>query len=139
LGAVVAQAVDVVIVDEAHRVANAGDRHDAVASVRQHAGYVILLTATPHSGDTQAFESLCGIGSHDDRLLVFSGRGAALSSAVERPPHRLLVRSSAAERRMHARLADFERAVRAERGDADRDVWIALAVLRSARSQARRR
>jgi superfamily II DNA or RNA helicase len=130
LRAVVAQPWDVVIVDEAHRVANAGDRHDAAASVASHAGYVILLTATPHSGDTQAFESLCGIGSHDDRLLVFRRTRRALSSAVERRAHRLLVRSSAAERRMHARLTDFERAVRAERGDADGDAWIALAVLR---------
>ena len=30
---------------------------------------------------------------------------------------------------MHALLADFSRAVRAERGDASRDVWLALAVL----------
>jgi superfamily II DNA or RNA helicase len=130
LRAVIARPWDVVIVDEAHRVANAGDRHDAVASVASHAGYVILLTATPHSGDTQAFESLCGIGGHDDRLLVFRRTRRALSSAVERRAHRLLVRSSTAERRMHARLTDFERAVRAERGDADRDAWIALAVLR---------
>jgi superfamily II DNA or RNA helicase len=130
LGAVMAQPWDVVIVDEAHRVANAGDRHDAVSSVASHAGYVILLTATPHSGDTQAFESLCGIGGRDDRLLVFRRTRRALSSAVERRAHRLLVRSSAAERRMHARLADFERAVRTERGEVNRDAWIALAVLR---------
>jgi len=130
LRAVVARPWDVVIVDEAHRVANDGDRHDAVASIASHAGYVILLTATPHSGDTQAFESLCGIGALDDRLLVFRRTRRALTSAVERRAHRLLVRSSTAERRMHARLTDFERAVHAERGDADRDAWIALAVLR---------
>jgi superfamily II DNA or RNA helicase len=130
LRAVVARPWDVAIVDEAHRVANDGERHDAVASIASHAGYVILLTATPHSGDTQAFESLCGIGALDDRLLVFRRTRRALSTAVERRAHRLLVRSSAAERRMHARLTDFERAVHAERGDADRDAWIALAVLR---------
>ena len=130
LRAVVAQPWDVVIIDEAHRVANASDRHDAVSSIASHAGYVILLTATPHNGDTQAFESLCGIGSQDDRLLVFRRTRRALSSAVARRAHRLLVRPSTAERRMHARLTDFERAVRAERGDADRDAWIALAVLR---------
>jgi superfamily II DNA or RNA helicase len=130
LRAVVARPWDVVIVDEAHRVANDGDRHDAVASIASHAGYVILLTATPHNGDTQAFKSLCGIGGQGDRLLVFRRTRRALSSAVGRRAHRLLVRTSAAERRMHARLTDFERAVCAERGDADRDAWIALAVLR---------
>jgi superfamily II DNA or RNA helicase len=121
---------DVVIVDEAHRVANDGERHDAAASLASHAGYVILLTATPHSGDRHAFEALCGIGARDDRLLVFRRTRRALSTAVERRAHRLFVRSSADERRMHERLTDFERAVRAERGEADRDAWIALAVLR---------
>jgi len=130
LRAVAARPWDVLIVDEAHRVANDGERHDAVAALAALAGYVILLTATPHSGDVQAFESLCGIGAHDDRLLVFRRTRHSLRSALKRRSHRLLVRSSAAERRMHARLTEFERAVRAERGEADRDAWIALAVLR---------
>lgn len=121
---------DVVVVDEAHRVANGGDRHDAVAALASHAAYVVLLTATPHNGDTRAFESLCGIGSHGERLLVFRRTRRALSSAVERRVHRLLVRASTDERRMHTRLTEFERAVRAERGDGNRDAWIALAVLR---------
>jgi superfamily II DNA or RNA helicase len=130
LRAVAARPWDVVIVDEAHRVANVGERHDAVALLASHAGYVILLTATPHSGDTGAFESLCGIGSHGDRLLVFRRTRDALSTTVDRRTHRLLVQASAEERRMHARLAAFERAVRAERGEADGDAWLALAVLR---------
>src|SRR5215471_1513592 len=130
LRAVGARPWDVVIVDEAHRVASDGDRHNAVALLASHASYVILLTATPHSGDAQAFESLCGIGAHGDRLLVFRRTRRALSTAVDRRAHRLLVQSSVEERRMHARLAAFERAVRAERGEADRDAWLALAVLR---------
>jgi superfamily II DNA or RNA helicase len=127
---VVACPWDVMIVDEAHRVANDGDRHAAVSALASLAGYVALLTATPHNGDRAAFESLCEIGSHGDRLLIFRRSRQVLASAVRRRVHRLLVRPSAEERRMHARLADFERAVRAERGDANRDAWIALAVLR---------
>src|SRR5262245_18445986 len=130
LRAAAARPWDLLIVDEAHRVAKDGDRRDAVALLAACAGYVLLLTATPHNGDTSAFASLCGIGSHDDRLLVFRRTRRVLSSAVERRSHRLLVRSSAQERRMHARLTAFERAVRAERGEADRDAWLALAVLR---------
>jgi len=130
LRAVGARPWDVVIVDEAHRVANDSDRHHAVALVSTYAGYVILLTATPHSGDTQAFNALCGIGDQNDRLLLFRRTRRAVISPVERHAHRLFIRSSADERRMHARLADFERAVRAERGEVDRDAWIALAVLR---------
>src|SRR5215813_5423756 len=71
LRAAAARPWDVVIVDEAHRVANDGERHDAVALLAAYSGYVLLLTATPHNGDTPAFESLCRIGNHDDRLLVF--------------------------------------------------------------------
>jgi superfamily II DNA or RNA helicase len=130
LRAVAARPWDVVVVDEAHRVAQDGDRHNAVALLASHAGYVILLTATPHNGDTRAFESLCRIGDRGDQLLVFRRTRRVLTSAVERRAHRLLVRASADERRMHARLTDFERAVRAERGEADREAWIALEVLR---------
>jgi superfamily II DNA or RNA helicase len=121
---------DVVIVDEAHRVANDGDRHDAVAALASQAGYVVLLTATPHNGDSQAFDSLCQLGSHGDRLLIFRRTRQALASAVERRVHRLLVRASLEERRLHAHLDVFAEAVRAERGDGNRDAWIALAVLR---------
>ena len=127
---VVAIPWDVVVVDEAHRVANEGDRHDSVAAVASHAGCVVLLTATPHNGDRRAFESLCELGSHGDPLLIFRRTRQALSTPVDRRVHRLLVRSSREERHLHACLSQFERAVRAERGDGNREAWIALAVLR---------
>ena len=71
LPAVVSCAWDVVVVDEAHGLANDSDRHEAVAALAARAAYVILLTATPHNGDARAFRSLCGIGGHRDRLLMF--------------------------------------------------------------------
>ncbi len=123
---------DVVILDEAHRVANDGDRRQAASALSARAGYVVLLTATPHSGDGVAFQSLCGLGSVGDRLLVFRRTRSALSfspAGVRRRVHRLHVRSTFDERLMHAKLDAFARAVRAERGDADRDMWIALALL----------
>src|SRR5262249_21630714 len=107
LRAVGARPWDVVIVDEAHRVASDSDRHHAVALVASYAGYVILLTATPHSGDTQAFNALCEIGNQNDRLLLFRRTRRAVISPVERHAHRLFIRPSADERRMHARLTDF--------------------------------
>ena len=118
-----------VIVDEAHHVANDGDRRQAAAALASRAGYVVLLTATPHSGNTSAFQTLCNLGSHGERLLIFRRTRRALASAAERHVHRLHVRSSAAERRMHVTLASFGRAVRAERGDSNREMWIALALL----------
>ena len=128
LPAVLSCSWDIVVVDEAHGLANDSDRHEAVAALAARAGYVVLLTATPHNGDARAFRSLCEIGGHD-RLLVFRRTRQALNTGSERHVHRLLLRPSADERRMHALLADFSRAVRAERGDGHRDVWLALAVL----------
>ena len=121
---------DVVIVDEAHGIAPHTGRLDAVAALCALAPHVVLLTATPHSGDEEAFVSLCGLGRHaGDRLLAFrrSRHDAAVGS--RRRIHRLQVRSSGDERRMHAILARFTHAVRAERGDRDRDVWLALTIL----------
>ena len=48
---------DVVIVDEAHHAAIGSDRHDAVDALCRAAPNVMLLTATPHNGDAQAFAS----------------------------------------------------------------------------------
>ena len=121
---------DIVIVDEAHRVANDGDRRQAASALASRAGFVVLLTATPHSGDAAAFQSLCSLGRQDDGLLVFRRTRRALSTAVERHIHRLHVRSTAGEQRMCVKLDAFARAVRADRGDTSRDMWIALALLR---------
>ena len=129
LTAVLSCSWDVVVVDEAHGLAGDNDRHEAAAALAARAGYVVLLTATPHSGDARAFASLCGIGGHADRLLVFRRTRHALNTGRERRVHRLLLRPSEDERRMHALLADFSRAVRAERGDRSRAVWLSLAVL----------
>ena len=128
LPAVVSCSWDLVVVDEAHGLANDNDRHEAVAALAARAGYVVLLTATPHNGDARAFRSLCEIGGHD-RLLVFRRTRQAVRTGSERHVHRLLLRPSADERRMHELLADFGRALRAEHGNSRRDVWLALAVL----------
>ena len=57
---------DAVVVDEAHGVAGDSDRHAAVSALAAAASFVVLLTATPHSGDRRAFASLCGIGGAVD-------------------------------------------------------------------------
>ena len=109
---------DVVIIDEAHNVAGDTDRYDAAASLARRAAYVLLLTATPHSGDRGSFASLCGIGARDgDPLVVFRRSRSDVGHGRPRRIHRLLVRPSADEARMHALLARFARAVRGEHGD----------------------
>ncbi len=130
LPAVAACAWDVIVVDEAHGLAGDSDRHEAVAALAARAPYVVLLTATPHNGDVRAFRSLCAIGGEPERLLVFRRTRHVVRQGASRRVHRLLLRPSAEEFEMHARLETFGRAVRDERGELDPDVWLALAVLR---------
>ena len=120
---------DVVIIDEAHRVANDGHRQHAAAALTARAPYVVLLTATPHSGNTAAFESLYGLGNQSDPLLVFRRTRHTISAAVRRAIHRLHVRSTSAEKRMFSRLEAFSKAIRTEHRETGRDMWIALALL----------
>ena len=118
---------DVVIVDEAHGLARESDRRAAMSTLASRAAYVVLLTATPHSGDPQAFQALCGIGGSHDPLLLFRRTKRDVRLGAGRRVHRLTVRTSAAEARMHARLADFARAARAEHDSPT--AWLGLSVL----------
>jgi superfamily II DNA or RNA helicase len=118
---------DVVIVDEAHGAASDSERHTAVSALAARAGYVILLTATPHSGDWRAFNALCETGRHDDPLLVFRRSRLSVKLGAARRIHRLQVRSSPAEAHMRALLREFAKTVEAERGAAR--VQLALSVL----------
>jgi superfamily II DNA or RNA helicase len=126
LPAVAACRWDVVIVDEAHGVAGHSERRGAIERLASRAAYVLLVTATPHSGDRRTFVSLCGLGSAaDDELVVFRRSRSDVGFAARRHVRTLRVRPSAAEWRMHALLGRYSAAVRAERHDG----WLALSVL----------
>ena len=117
---------DLVIVDEAHGAASDSDRRAAVDALCARAVYVVLLTATPHNGDADAFSSLCRLGRvADDRLLVFRRTRRDASVSSRRRTRILRIRPTAAERRLHAALRQFSDAVVAERPNA----WLALSVL----------
>jgi superfamily II DNA or RNA helicase len=121
---------DVVIVDEAHHAALGTDRHAAVNTLGHAAPYVVLLTATPHNGDSQAFRSLCALGQHDDDpLLVFRRTRQQIGHPRERRIHQLRVRPGLEERRMYAALDAFVRAVHREPGGRDSATWLALSTL----------
>jgi superfamily II DNA or RNA helicase len=131
LPAVAACRWDAVVVDEAHGAAGDSDRRAAVEALASRAAYVVLLTATPHSGDRAAFASLCALGSVDenagkDPLLVFRRRRADVRAGQLRRVTTIHVRPSAAERAMYAALDRYSRAVRAERGG---DSSLTLSVL----------
>lgn len=130
LPAVSAGRWDLVVIDEAHHGASGTDRHAALSTLCPAAAYVVLLTATPHSGDAGAFDALCAIGRHDDVLGVFRRTRADVGLATSRRVHQLRVSLSSAERHMYACLAAFERAVQREHRGAGTDTRLATATLR---------
>ncbi len=123
--AVLAIPWDLVVVDEAHGVTSGSDRHAAVSTLCRNVAHVVLLTATPHSGDSAAFAALCAIGERGDRLLVFRRTRADVGMADRRRVHQLIVRPTEAERRMFASL---DRLATAVDRDARQQPGAALAV-----------
>jgi superfamily II DNA or RNA helicase len=130
LPAVSASRWDLIVIDEAHHGTSGTDRHAAVSTLCATAAYVVLLTATPHSGDAAAFDALCEIGRHDDAVMVFRRTREDVGLGRPRRVHQLRVTLSSAERHMHACLAAFERAVQREEGGRAPDACLALATLR---------
>lgn len=117
---------DLVVVDEAHGATSDSDRRAAVDALCARAAYVLLLTATPHNGDRDAFASLCRLGqAGGDSLLVFRRTRREAGVGVRRHVRTLHVRPSAHERRLHGALRRYSDAVIAERPNA----WLALSVL----------
>jgi superfamily II DNA or RNA helicase len=122
---------DLVIVDEAHTVAADSERRAAADALASRAPYVLLLTATPHSGDRGLFASLCAIGAVDDSpLAVFRRTRSDAGITARRRVHVAQLAANAAERRMHARLIQYANAVGTERRSIrGADTLLALGVL----------
>jgi len=120
---------DLVIADEAHAAAGDSDRRAAIHALAARAAYVLLLSATPHNGDRESFDALCRIGSVDSGspLLVFRRTRADVGIGRTRRIHIARIRPSVEEARMHALLARYTTAVRAEQRGTD--AWLALSVL----------
>jgi len=108
---------DLLVVDEAHAATPASHRRAAVHALGCRSRRLILLTATPHSGDDDQFEALCslGVGPHAPPLVIFSRSRSetplgnpALRSTV------LSVRPAETESRTHALLEAYTTRVWAE-------------------------
>src|SRR5688572_9367191 len=122
---------DAVVFDEAHGLAGRSDRALAAGALSRRARTVLLLTATPHSGDDRAFESLCGIGDLGSGfpLLTFRRTRRDLGLAVSRRTSTLRVAPTRAEREMHRALEAYARRVRTERGPGADPAHLVVAVL----------
>jgi superfamily II DNA or RNA helicase len=123
---------DVAVFDEAHHLGGRSDRAIAAEAVAQRARAVVLLTATPHSGDDTSFQRLCSIGdiSNAYPLAVFRRTRADAGVAGRRRTRTLPVTPSPAEMAMHAALVTYGRRAWAESSAGHRaGLRLAMAVL----------
>jgi len=125
---------DLLVVDEAHLCALAPERAVAVNWLASRARRVLLMTATPHSGEPGAFEALCRIGQlpGEGPVLMFRRSRADLGLTRARHCRILAVTLSATERRLHALLERYtSRVWETASADRSRDgARLAMIVLR---------
>jgi len=101
--------LDVLVVDEAHHAASDTARGALVAHLAARTPWVVLCSATPHTGDLAQFEALCRLGETghtiDAPMQVFRRTRSAVAIAT---PGRALtvlrVRLAADERHLHTSL-----------------------------------
>ncbi len=123
---------DLLVVDEAHLSAVAPERAAAVNWLARRSRRVVLLTATPHPGDPDAFESLCRVGrlAGEAPITMFRRTRAGLGLPADRRVTILSVNLSPAERRLHRALRRYAARVWSASGRAtSADARLAMVVL----------
>jgi superfamily II DNA or RNA helicase len=100
---------DLLVVDEAHGIAGSSDRHSAAALLARRARVVVMLSATPHSGDETTFARLTSVGDleHSFPLQAFRRTRSDVSMSGGRETRWLRVRPTAAEGQMHRALIAY--------------------------------
>jgi len=102
---------DLVVIDEAHDTCGDSDRHKACTEAARRARHVMLLTATPHSGDAERFRRLEHMGrlaGLNDGLTMFRRTRTELSLALKRAVRWHRITLTAAERAVLDALMAFE-------------------------------
>jgi len=102
---------DLVVVDEAHHAAGDSDRHDVAHAIGQRALRLLLLSATPHSGDEVRFARLMNlgaIGGSNDAMAVFRRTRETTGLESRRRVSWVHVKPSNAEARFLEALEHFE-------------------------------
>jgi superfamily II DNA or RNA helicase len=121
---------DVLVLDEAHGLAGHSARAHAARSLADRARVVVLLSATPHSGDAAAFQRLCDTGrlERSPMLATFRRTRRDLGLGTSRRSRWLRVRMSETELAMHAGVLRYARLVWSNRetGPAARLAMIVL-------------
>jgi superfamily II DNA or RNA helicase len=103
---------DVLLVDEAHLTAHAPLRHSALRHLAARARRVVLVSATPHTGDSAAFAALCRLGEGDGLpVAMFRRARAQVGLPVTRRVRTFSVNLDATEHRLHQLLRAYAQLV----------------------------
>jgi superfamily II DNA or RNA helicase len=122
----------IIVIDEAHAASLDSLRRAAAHALSRRARRVLLLTATPHSGDQATFDALCRIGATavDEPIVLFRRSRTDVGFKTSRRVHLLPVRQTEAERELHGRLLAYVRRIwRERRGEDGADARLATMVL----------
>jgi hypothetical protein len=118
---------DLVVVDEAHAACGDSERHRACDELARRGRHVILLTATPHSGDGARFSRLLNLGRlGNDEVTVFRRTRADIGMRAARCVRWRHVALSDAERAVLDALMAFEAAVLRAAGQTHREQALLL-------------
>lgn len=122
-------AFDVIVVDEAHHLAPGSDRGAVVADLAARTPWVVLATATPHSGDEAAHIFLRQLGDVAARndLVIFRRAAAEVVTRARRRTTIVAVRPTASERRLLDATMNYVR--RIQRNDHAGAVGLVAAVI----------
>ena len=129
LAAIEAAPFDLLIVDEAHHLTPGSDRGAAAARLGARAPWLVLVSATPHSGDDLAFAHICGLGSHEDGLAIFRRTRHDIGLPNQRREHLLPVAPTPSEIAMLEAVATYARALWHRRLATDRAVQLVATTL----------
>ncbi len=122
---------DAVVFDEAHALSGRSDRAAAAGALAERARTVVMLSATPHSGDDVAFGRLCGLGdlAAGFPLVTFRRTHQDVGISARRRTTWLRVRRSAAEADLQIALMDYARRVWQRPGANASGAQLAMTVL----------
>ncbi|MEQ1758476.1 MAG: DEAD/DEAH box helicase [Vicinamibacterales bacterium] len=129
---------DLIVFDEAHTLTGRSDRHLAAAGLAARARGVVLLTATPHDGDADAFGRLCELGNINNAfpLTVFKRTHRSLGEDWTRRSVWFRLSTGGTEKALHEALLTYARRVWSEEASAGARLAMFVLLKRGASSSA---
>lgn len=120
---------DLLVIDEAHVASGDSERHEACGELARRARRVLLLSATPHSGDEARFTRFVSLGRLNDEPampVVFRRTRSSVGFNLPRRVRWHGVRLSEAEQRLLDALAAFEASALRAASHTHRDAAVLL-------------